>query len=243
MQYLLWIAFLLYPAAAFAAEPHVPVKWPLDWCDPSRVQTASPAPLTSDSASLRNVSFSMSLTPFTAAVLVRLTPDYRPVIECVVLEGYETGFELPAVEALADVVFSAPMAVNAAEPGGLYLARVSTYWGLTWLDAPPPLPILPSCPPRDGWFGPHWLTPKAPKPASRVTPVYPEQALDPGIEGEVVVILDIFSNGDAIPVCIRASSPPGWFERSTLDALAQWRFVEGIERGNYVVTVRYRMED
>ncbi|MFT3810042.1 MAG: energy transducer TonB [Micropepsaceae bacterium] len=243
VRHLLWIAFLVWPVAAFADAPQAPVKWPLGWCEPSRVQNASPAPLPSESTSLRRVPFSMSITPFTAAVLVRLTPDYRPAIECVVDEGFETGFELSAVEALADVVFSAPVAVNTAEPGGLYLARISTYWGMTWLDMPPPMPILPRCPGFGEWFRPRWLMPDAPRPATRVPPAYPEQALSPGIEGSVVVVLDIFSNGDAIPKCIRAASPPGWFEKSALDALAQWRFQPGVERGEYGVTVRYRMED
>lgn len=237
---------LVYAAAMAAAlggaaGGHVPVNWPLQWCDPARVQAASPAPLPSDSAPLRAIPFSVSLLPWSAAVLIRLTPDYRPIVECVVDEGAFTGFEPAAAEALADVVFSAPLAVNTAEKGGLYVARVSTYWGISWVEAPPPLPILPHCP-RAGM--PRWLLPPdAPKPASRVPPSYPDAALDLGIEGETVVVLDIFSDGTAIPKCFAKAAPPGWFEKASLDALSQWRFEPGIERGTYTVTVRFRMAE
>lgn len=228
-------------AQAFAAEPHVPVKWPVAWCEPDVVVSASPAPATSNSDSLTRIPFSASIVPFSAAVIVSLTPEYRPVIECAIYPGHETGFERVAVDAVSDMVFSAPRAVNTAGPDGRYLVRVSTLFGVSWVDPPPKLPILPVCDGRGlGWFN---GLPSAPRPASRVPPQYPVQALEEEIEGDVTVVLDIFSNGDAIPVCLGDAAPPGWFETAALSAVSQWRFEPGLERGSYVVKVKFRMED
>ncbi len=239
----MWAYAVMVAGLAGAADAHVPVKWPLDWCAPARLQKASPAPMPNDSTALRDIPFSMSLLPWTASVLIRLTPDRRAIIECLVDEGDYTGFEPVAAEALADVVFSAPLAVNTAEAGGLYIARVSSYWGVSWVEPPPSLPILPACPALAWPFMPRWaLPPKAPKPASRVPPVFPDAALYPGIEGEVVVVLDIFSDGTPIPKCLARSTPPGWFESASVSALSQWRFEPGTARGVYTVTVKFRME-
>lgn len=242
MRHLIWIAMEL-AGIADPSEPHVAVKWPLSWCEPSAIAAASPAPATSNSDSLLHIPFSVLPITFSAAVIVSLTPDNRPVIECVVDPGYETGFELEAVNAVADMVFSAPLAVNKAGPGGRYLVRVSTLFGVSWVDPPPPLPILPACerPNTAAWV---WnRMPNAPKPAARVQPSYPRRALDEEIEGEAIIALDIFSNGDAIPLCLAGSTPPGWFENAALSAVSQWRFEKGVERGKYQVTVRFRLED
>jgi len=235
-----WAVTALLAAQASAAEPHVPIKWPVPACAPQVVASASPAPATSNSDSLLKLPASASLIPMSAAVIVSLTPENRPVIECVIDEGYPTGFQIAAVEAISDMVFSTPRAVNEAGPGGRYLVRVSTLFGVPWVEQPPPLPILPKCADSSGVW-PWW--PNAPKPVSRTRPVYPSRAQEEGIEGSVVVVMDIFSSGAAIPQCFASAAPPGWFEEETLKAVAQYRFPEGTVRGGYTVTVRFRMED
>lgn len=237
---LLFLAlFLAAPTAA--AEPHVPVNWPTEWCDPEIVFSASPAPAASNSDSLAGLPFTTSVIPYSAAVIVSLTPENRPVIECVVDPGYETGFEQAAIEAVAGLVLSAPLAVNTAAPGGRYLVRVTTLFGISWIDPPPRLPILPACPGKAtaGWLKP----PNAPKPSSRVAPLYPARALEEEMEGDIRIVLDIFSNGDVVPQCFSNATPPGWFEHEALAAVSQYRFPAGTKRGLYTVTVKFRMED
>ena len=239
----LFLAATLCGSAA-AAAPHVPVKWPVRYCDPREVTAASPVPATSNSDSLSRIPFTDSLVPFSAAVLVSLTDAYRPVIECVVKPEVETGFENLAVEVVADMVFSAPQAVNTVARGGRYLARVTTLLGHSWIDQPPAQPILPACKYVVPWFHRDYRpVDAAPRPAHRVHPRYPSRAEEEGIEGTVTIHLDIFSNGDAVPNCLVSASPPGWFEKAALDAVAQWRFAPDAKRGIYSVTVRFRLRD
>lgn len=239
MRVLFWIAAALTGFAS-AAEPHVPVKWPVQYCDDGAAQVASPAPAVSNSDSLSTVPFSASIVPYSAALIVSLTPENRPVIECMVDPGYETGFEIFAIDAVAGLVLSAPLAVSTAAPGGRYLVRVNTVFGITWVDPPPRLPILPKCAERP-WFW-RW-NPKAPKPVTRVPPTYPFRAEEEEIDGTVTIVLDIFSSGVAIPKCFAKATPPGWFEQNALDAVSQYRFPEGTERGDYTITIKFRMED
>lgn len=239
MRHVLLIAIALIGIAA-AAEPHVPVKWPVSWCPDGAVAATSPAPALSNSDSLRVIPFTISIFPYSAAVIVSLTPENRPVIECVVDPGYDSGFELTAIDAVAGLVLSAPLAVNTAAPGGRYLVRINTYFGISWVDPPPKLPILPKCPDKPGFW--RW-NPDAPKPVSRMQPNYPVRALEEEIEGTVEVVLDIFANGMAIPKCFATTTPPGWFENEALEAVAQYRFPEGTKRGDYSVTIKFRLED
>lgn len=243
MRRTFWAVTALLAAQASAAEPHVPIKWPVPACAPQVVASASPAPATSNSDSLLKLPASASLIPMSAAVIVSLTPENRPVIECVIDEGYPTGFQIAAVEAISDMVFSTPRAVNEAGPGGRYLVRVSTLFGASWVHAPPKLPILPACANLES-RGAVLSGFDVPKPVSRVQPQYPPGAEGEGIEGKVSVRLEVFSSGRVTPVCISEATPPGWFEAAAVEAVAAWRFPQPEGPGQrffYEVRIRFEL--
>ncbi|MCC6920570.1 MAG: TonB family protein [Alphaproteobacteria bacterium] len=237
MVLVLWLGA---PAPAYA------VTWPLPDCSEAELAGVSPAPAASDTSSMKALPFVMLPRPVTAAFVVGLDAAYRPLLRCVIRQRSDWGLIADASVAAAGLVLSAPPVANRTAGEGRYLLRVSTNFGFTWVAAPPPYPIMPDCQslPRDGGSAHAPISvPVAPKPVTRVQPVYPPPALAEEMEGEVQIWLDIFSDGSASPICIYGGTPPGWFEKAALEAVEQWRFQPRTGMGRYGVTVKFKMED
>lgn len=62
------------------------------------------------------------------------------------------------------------------------------------------------------------------RPVHRVEPIYPAQAAEEGIEGSVVVTLDIETDGSVSNVKVVDAQPKGIFDRQTKIAVRQWRW-------------------
>lgn len=223
-----------------AVPPHLMRAVDLGICGPSEVASASPAPIVSDSASLKRINTQPEYADAPMTVLIGLDPANKALIRCIVSMP-DMAYAAASLEAIDGLVFSAPLAPNHAAAAGRYLVTILTVDGKPVIQPPPQLPILPRCPddPAKGEEDPAL----APRPIHREAAVYPEDALNQGLEGEVVVVLDIFSNGVATPKCLAESTPPGWFEYEAVKAVAQYRFPEGTERGSYVITIKFRLED
>lgn len=234
LRILISLAFALWLAdPAFADRS----AWPLPPCEPGQIASASPAPTLDDSRSLWNVPFIPALVTLSAGYVVELDRDRHPVIVCVTPDS-DAYLAYPGAVALADLVFATPRRPNLTTKAGRYLVRLSDTLGIGLIAPPPSLPILPPCTPP--LHGPPVAD--APKPATRVAPVYPDGAQQAEIEGQVTVWLDVYASGTATPRCISESYPPGWFEDSAVTALSQWHFAPtGIGAHLYKVTVKFKL--
>ncbi|BCW91104.1 hypothetical protein sos41_42830 [Alphaproteobacteria bacterium SO-S41] len=237
-------AALLLLAASLRPALAGPVIWPVPACGAEDVATASPAPLTNDSASLTELPFIVGLSSISAGLVIGLNEDNTALIRCVYVDDRSVGLEGAAILAVAGLKFATPRVPNTSIPGGRYLVRVATLFGLSWVEPPPRQPLLPPCPKafdaETVAFGPN-----VPKPLYREKPVYPPRAEEEGIEGSVEVQLDVFASGAVSPACIAGATPPGWFEQAAIVALSQWRFNPPAATGprRYQVTIKFRMAD
>ena len=59
---------------------------------------------------------------------------------------------------------------------------------------------------------------------SRVSPMYPQAAVEARIEGRVVVDLTVARSGQVVDAVVVESEPPGVFDKAVLDAVSQWRY-------------------
>lgn len=234
---------LLFAALLVPCAWAGPVNWPVPPCGPADVATASPAPMTSDSASLKELPFVTGLVPATAGLVIGLNPDNTPLIRCVYLNEASVGLEGAAIVAVAGMRFATPRVPNTVVSGGRYLVRVGTLFGISWIRKPPRQTLLPRCGPETGDDIPSGAG--APKPVHRVPPVYPEEAETEAIEGSVDIVLDVFSSGAVSPACIAGASPAGWFEAAAVEAVSQWLFdpPTGLGPRQYRVTIKFRMEN
>ena len=62
-------------------------------------------------------------------------------------------------------------------------------------------------------------------------PAYPADALKQGIDGTVVLHVDVDAQGRPTDVRVHSANPPGVFEASVLEAVKKWRFNPKIENG------------
>jgi len=80
-------------------------------------------------------------------------------------------------------------------------------------------------------------------------PVYPPQAKQAGMEGNVVVRYNVSVDGRVINARVDSAQPPGVFEEAALDAVRSWRYNPALKDGeptsveNIVSTVRFRLQD
>lgn len=238
-------AFALGMAApGFAAEKAEPRRvWPLPLCGEHDIVVASPAPVLKDSASLNELPFGVWMWPMTAAFIVALDDKGAALPQCLIAETSNWQIARPAMVAVAGLSFASPRTPNVAAPGGRYLVRMSTNLGSSWVDPPPPDPLLPLCAKGFGGpWAPKWMHPPELAPVTRVHPVYPPRALREAIEGDVTIVLSTFSSGAASPACISRTTPPGWFEAAAARAVSQWTFKPLDGMGRYSVTVRFKLQ-
>ena len=63
-------------------------------------------------------------------------------------------------------------------------------------------------------------------------PIYPEAAQREGVEGEVVVVYDVDTDGRVVNARVISSNPPGVFDNAALAAVRSWRFNAMIVEGS-----------
>ncbi|MFQ3248384.1 MAG: bla regulator protein BlaR1 [Glaciecola sp.] len=61
-------------------------------------------------------------------------------------------------------------------------------------------------------------------PISRVAPVYPKQAVEQGLSGNVVLKFDVTPTGATSNISVVNSTPSGVFDREAKKSLAQWKY-------------------
>lgn len=65
-------------------------------------------------------------------------------------------------------------------------------------------------------------------------PRYPVEALSQGVSGKVVLRVDVDAHGNPARIRVESSEPTGMFDRSVLEAAAQWRFEPALRNGEAV---------
>jgi len=112
------------------------------------------------------------------------------------------------------------------------------------LDAPPAPPAPPApeaspAPPSPP--APHAVpappAPPAPPPVAGhrlPPPAYPKHAAEQGIDGRVVLLVDVDADGRPLEVEVEQSEPAGVFDQAAVDAVRQWRFSPAVEGGRPV---------
>jgi len=81
-----------------------------------------------------------------------------------------------------------------------------------------------------------------------ITPIYPKLAISGDIEGAVTLALLIDENGVVNDATVVKAQPQGYFEKSTLDAFRNARFIPAQLQGRAVkskvtLTVRFELND
>ena len=105
--------------------------------------------------------------------------------------------------------------------------------------APPPAPPAPpAAPPPPGALAANRTPP----------PRYPSAAVEQGIDGTVVLVVDIDAEGRPLDVVVEKSTPAGVFDQAAIDAARQWRFTPAVENGKAVpgrvrVPIRFEADD
>lgn len=77
------------------------------------------------------------------------------------------------------------------------------------------------------------MQPAAALPAA---PTYPQAALAQGIDGKVVLILDIGADGSVDNAVVEQSEPAGVFDAAALEAVKRWKFTPKVQDGKPVAS-------
>jgi TonB family protein len=74
----------------------------------------------------------------------------------------------------------------------------------------------------------------------RVPPKYPVEQARQGVEGDVVLLVEVAADGSVIDAKVEKSTPPGVFDEAALTAARQWRFTPAMLKDGRLVegTVR-----
>ncbi len=110
------------------------------------------------------------------------------------------------------------------------------------LEAPPPPPAPPTVEMLPAPAAPTPPPPPPPPPALLsppaapilTPPLYPKQAKDAGVEGIVVLMVDVAADGTPTEVVVERSEPAGVFDQAAVDAVKKWRFTPELEDGKPV---------
>ncbi|MFC1627516.1 TonB family protein [Gemmatimonadota bacterium] len=76
-----------------------------------------------------------------------------------------------------------------------------------------------------------------PKPVKRVMPKYPEEALQDGSEGKVILNIVVDEKGVVTEAKVITADPPGVFDEAAIEAMKQWVF-EPAEQAGVPIKVR-----
>jgi protein TonB len=80
------------------------------------------------------------------------------------------------------------------------------------------------------------------QPTSQVTPTYPIAALSAEREGHVRLAITILPDGSVTDIEVVSANPPGYFERSAIDAVKKWRYkASGTTRRRVYIDIDYRL--
>ncbi|MFH1034373.1 MAG: energy transducer TonB [Pseudomonadota bacterium] len=88
---------------------------------------------------------------------------------------------------------------------------------------------------------------RPPSPLRTPKPPYPSMARRQGVQGQVKVRLSVDAQGRVSEVVIVEALPPGYFEDTVREALAEWRFVPADDHGRRVAsqvttTVKFELD-
>lgn len=78
---------------------------------------------------------------------------------------------------------------------------------------------------------------KAPKVVKRVMPEYPEEAIQDGAEGSVLLNIVVDEKGVVLEAIVISANPPGIFDEAAISAMKQWVF-EPAEQAGIPIKVR-----
>jgi TonB family protein len=93
--------------------------------------------------------------------------------------------------------------------------------------APPPVPAPPAPPPAA--IPP--VAPAPPAPPTLPAPAYPQEALAQHVNGKVVLLIDIDTQGNPTNVVVDKSEPAGVFDQVSIDAARKWKFQPAVKDG------------
>ena len=94
--------------------------------------------------------------------------------------------------------------------------------------APPPAPPAPPTPPAPP------APPQMPQMPQMPAPPYPPQALRQGIDGTVVLLIDVGADGKPTQVVVDHSEPAGVFDATAIATARHWTFNPALEHGKPV---------
>ena len=85
---------------------------------------------------------------------------------------------------------------------------------------------------------------KCPKPTHVVNPLYPRSAINAGVtHGNVVVHVDLYSDGPPQNIRVIKSKPQGAFDAVVIAALQRWRFEVSKVYLNCIVDIDFKLVD
>ncbi len=90
-------------------------------------------------------------------------------------------------------------------------------------------------------FVTHPVTGIIPVPVKRVDPLYPVEARQNGVTGEVTIEASIGPDGEVMGARVVESHPPGVFEATSLFAYRQWRYCAPSPGVRYPETFKTRL--
>lgn len=67
-------------------------------------------------------------------------------------------------------------------------------------------------------------------------PTYPKTALEQGISGKVVLIVDVAADGSVAAAKVERADPAGVFDASALETVKKWRFTPATKDGKPVAS-------
>ena len=67
-------------------------------------------------------------------------------------------------------------------------------------------------------------------------PAYPEAALEQGISGKVILIVDVAADGSVAAAKVERADPAGVFDATALEKVKKWRFTPAMKDGKPVAS-------
>jgi protein TonB len=169
-----------------------------------------------------------------SAEFVHDLPHPQDVTDEPVPEDLIDSVSLPQIE-IAASGWAAAATDNLLTPANQASSGASAMFGISHAATALPQPYLPDQPrgpgavagsvQNDAGAGDGFATGPAPSPSSRNrTPRYPDEARKNGIEGTVILRVEVRENGTVGTIVVFQSSGAAVLDRAAIDAVATWHF-------------------